>query len=535
MSRAGWDVVIIGSGFGGSMAALRLAAAGLRVLVLERGRWVDRDESAWDAHQILIARKYRSPTPYLDEQGRRPKLLHPDEAVGGKSVFYGAASLRLRVGDFDLASRLGDGGADPPFVNWPISYQDLAPDYDAAEQLLGVAGITGLDPCEPPRQSAYPQAPPPYSSPARRIAEAAQALALRPFPVPLAINYGLDPGRPRCVQCLTCDQFPCKICAKNDLAVAVLPLAVAQGAVVRPGTVARRLVLRDGEACGVEVVDTVRGETDTITADAYIVSCGAIATAGLLLHSGLQHRHPAGHLIGRHLMRHCSGVLVGIFPFATNPEGAFHKQVAITDFYFGDRRGRKPHGPWGMIQGLQVPPPEYIASQAPFPVGALGALTTRHHIYLMCIAHDRPNHANRVDLDGRRTDAQGVPLFRVIHHYAKADLLARAALYREAARVMRAAGAVVRLRRPVNTYSHAVGTCRFGSDERTAVLDPWCRVYGTRNLFVVDGSFLPTAGGVNPSLTIAANALRVASRIAQHWPVRQAPPAAPARAATQAR
>ncbi len=389
-----WDAVVIGSGFGGSMTALRLAEAGARVLVLERGRWVDRDDSAWDTDAVLISRKYKSCTPFLDHQQRRPVPVFPDEAVGGKSVFYGAASFRLRVDDFTLGSSLGrSDGENPPFVDWPIGYDDLAPYYDEAETLLGVAGSAGLDPTEPPRRGDYPQRPPPYGSPARRIADAAAALGLRPFPMPLAINFGAAPDRPRCIQCLTCDLFPCKICAKNDLAVAVLPKAVAQGAVVRPNTIARRLLVRAGEICGVEYLDTVTGASGVVTAGLYVVSCGAVGSAGLLLQSGLQHPGPNGALIGRHLMRHCSGILIGIYPFKTNPEGRFHKQVAITDFYFGHPDGRAPEGPWGMIQGLQVPPPEFIAAYGRFPANVIGTLTVAHQIYLMCIAHDRPNPA----------------------------------------------------------------------------------------------------------------------------------------------
>src|SRR2546425_13031813 len=127
----------------------------------------------------------------------------------------------------------------------------------------------------------------------------------------------------------------------------------------------------------------------------------------------------------------------------------------------------------------------------------------------MCIAQDRPNPANRVEIDASRTDSDGLPVIRVFHQYTAQDLSARRALYREASRITRQAGAVIWGRKPIDTYSHPVGTCRFGHDSRSAVLDPWCRFAGGHNLFVVDGRFMPTSGGVNPSLTIAANAIGV--------------------------
>lgn len=518
MSDSHWDAVIVGTGFGGSMVALQLARAGLKVLVLERGRWVDRDDTAWDPVAIQIERKYRGVTPYeVDERWGR-KLAYPDDAVGGKSIFYGAASFRMREADFTPAARFRDQTGELYDMGWPIRYPDLEPFYDEAEYAIGVAGVTGLDPTEPHRSRDYPTRPPPYGSSARRIAAAAQALGLRPFPIPLAINFAGRAQRPACIMCMTCDLFPCKICAKNDLAVTVLAEAHRSGAHIRSRTIARKLLLRGNRVHALACHDLDRREDFTVSCDLSVASCGAIGSAALLLGSGLDQRVPNGALVGRRLMRHCSGIVIGIFPFKTNPERQFHKQVAITDYYFGEP-GQRPPGPWGTIQALQTPPPEFIeqASPFPFPIGKIGAKTVAHHAYLLCIAEDLPRAENRVTIDATTLDRYGMPLVKVFHTYIRRDRQARRALYRNAARILRKAGALVRIRLPIHTYSHALGTCRFGTDPATAVLDPWCRFFGVPNLFVVDGSFLPSSGGVNPSLTIAANGLRVGTHLARHW------------------
>jgi len=511
-----WDLVVVGTGFGGSMVALAAVRAGLRVLLIERGRWVDRDDSAWDPRAILLDRKYRSASPFeTPRYGFGRTSFYPDEAGGGKSVFYGAASFRLREADFRLRERYPDVCAES--VDWPIAYADLAPFYDEAERLLGVVGLPGLDPTEPPRATSYVGAPPPFSAPARRVAEAATALGLHPFPIPLAINFTSADGRRPCVQCLTCDLFPCKIGAKNDLSVTVLPAAMSAGATVMHSTVVLRLRMDGKRVAGVECVDVTTGERFFVGCRVCVVSAGAIPSAALLLASGLGAVEPNGAWVGRCLMRHCSGIVIGIFPSRTNPERVFHKQVALTDFYFGDGTRRRPPGPWGMIQGLQVPPPEYIAAEGGFPFGTVGARAADRMVFLLCIAQDLPDPANRVEVDPDRTDRYGAPIARVFHRYTRRDRQARSALYREGARVLRRAGAVIRVRKPINTFSHAVGTCRFGRDPATAALDPWCRFFGVPNLFVVDASFLPSSGGVNPSLTIAANALRVGRHIVAEW------------------
>ncbi len=502
------------------MAALALARSGKRVLVLERGPWAARDETAWSPRSILLEQKYRSLTPYEAPQFGGRKLVYPNEAVGGNSVFYGAASFRLRELDFRRRSEYEGNDTIPDgFVDWPISYSELSPFYDQAETLLGVVGELEGDPTEPPRTQDYGGQPPPYGFHAKKLVDAAQGLGLHPFHVPLAINFAGNHGRPKCIKCMTCDLFPCKVCAKNDISVTVLPAAQKLGAEIRGGIVVTNVAHHAGRVTGVVGIDTSTGESFKETSDVVIVSAGALASPRLLIASGISDLGAGGRWIGRYLMRHCSGIVIGLCSFETNPEKMFHKQVAITDFYLGSKSERGPRGPWGAIQGLQVPPPEYVRGQAPFPFDRLGELTIPYQLFLLCIAEDVPNADNRVALHPHRRDEFDLSIARIEHRYCRRDLAGRNALLRQAARVLKSAGAKLRVRKTINTFSHAIGTCRFGHDPATSALDEHCRVHGVPNLFVIDGSFMPTAGGLNPSLTIAANALRVGEHLATHWEV----------------
>ncbi|HEX2657465.1 MAG TPA: FAD-dependent oxidoreductase, partial [Polyangia bacterium] len=198
-----FDVLIVGSGFGGATTAYTLSRAGLNVLLVERGGWVHRDETDWNGRAILLDGRYKGDAPLHVRQSANPKRppeqVFPNEVVGGNSIFFGGAALRLRERDFQ---------------RWPIRYADLEPHYGAAEALLEVHGRAGEDPHEPPRSTAFPFPSPALTAPAQRIRDAATALGFHPFHIPSAINYA-GPRTPACVRCFTCDGFPCRIGAKN--------------------------------------------------------------------------------------------------------------------------------------------------------------------------------------------------------------------------------------------------------------------------------------------------------------------------------
>jgi choline dehydrogenase-like flavoprotein len=288
---------------------------------------------------------------------------------------------------------------------------------------------------------------------------------------------------------------------------------------LRTDTVAARLVVAGRRVAGVECVDRRSGERWTARGERVILSAGALASPHLLLASGAERLNPGGHTVGRYLMRHCNAFVYGAFAAPPNPERAHHKQLAIQDFYFGDARDggmRK----LGNLQQIMAPPPGAIPGR-----GAMGRVVDgwvapgvrrlfQHVTGLLAIAEDQPRFVNGLTLDPGTRDRFGLPRPRVVHFYSDRDLAARLALVRRAREILRLAGARVSKTFPVPTFSHAVGTVRMGVDPATSALDEFCAFRGVDNLYVVDGSFMPTSAGLNPSLTIAANALRVGAHLA---------------------
>ncbi|MGY8824391.1 MAG: GMC family oxidoreductase N-terminal domain-containing protein [Candidatus Latescibacterota bacterium] len=491
MKLESYDVVVVGSGFGGALAAHALTRAGRRVLLLERGRWAHRDALDWDQREILLNQRYRGQTPLLVKQygARRFSEVFANETVGGKSIFYGGASLRLREADF---------------LRWPFSYADLKEYYARAEVLLGVHGTAGADPYEPPDLQAYPFAPVELSAPAQRIQDAGNELGYRPFPIPLAINFR-GGERPRCLLCNTCDGFPCKVEAKNDLAVTLLQQAQQEGLEIIAGASVQRLVVEAGAVRAVEYADVNTGASYAVNATQVVLAAGAVQSPALLLRSGLEHP-----LIGRFLMRHCNAACSYVFPYRTNPDQVFHKQLCFADFY-EDLRAELGTAV-GVIQDIYTPGPEILRHHAPRGGRWVAGLFAPLMQNLLCIAEDEPQANNRVQL-GARKDVWGAPLAEVVHEYSRADYRRRDYLLKRARRVLRKAGGLASYTYAIDSFSHAVGTLRCAETAEAGVLDRDCRVWETDNLFVTDGSFMPSSGGVNPSLTIAANALRVAERM----------------------
>jgi choline dehydrogenase-like flavoprotein len=504
------DAVVVGSGFGGTMAAHELLRAGARVVMVERGDWVRRGPHNWAPEAVgTLTPHYSLDTPYRVLEGGEAPVMGSFHCVGGPSVFYGGVSLRFRAADFAPAPEIvGDSAA-----SWPFAYRDLEAWYAQAERLIGVAGDAEGDPTEPPRSAPHPQKSGALSPTSRRIWEAARALGLHPFRLPLAFNHARTAERAPCAACGTCDLFACAIGAKNDLATAVLPHLLAGGLLLCRRTVAVRLRARSGRVREVECVDRDTGRRTRIAASVVVLAAGALASPHLVLASGLERESPAPEAVGRYLMRHWNAVVAGFFPRRADPEGQFHKQVGIHDFYFGHPGVKEPSGKLGGLQQLATPPAALIEAHLPRGVGlALRPLVPRI-TGLLVIAEDQPRRENGVALAANGHDRFGLPQLQVTHRYSGRDRAAGGALVDEARRLLRRAGALATRVHEIRSFSHAVGTLRMGTDPGTSPVDPEGRFRGIDNLYVADASVFPTSAAVNPSLTIAACALRLGARL----------------------
>jgi choline dehydrogenase-like flavoprotein len=494
-----YDVIIIGSGAGGGTLARALSGAGARILILERGDFIPQEEENWNPEAVWKRLRYRINEHWVDERGRefRPYTHY---CVGGNTKFWGSVLYRLRREDFEEVRH-----ADGVSPAWPITYETLEPYYERAERLYHVRGQHGVDPTEVPR-GAFPYEAIPHADVMQAIVGDLRALGLHPSPLPLGL---LRPGETDgCMLCNTCNSFPCKVGAKSDAEVCCVRDALLQPNVTLwTRAYARRLITG---CCGgrVEAVEVERnGETLRVEAPVVVVSCGAVNSAALLLRSATD-KHPDGlanssGLVGRRYMAHLATMMQGFHPFKRN-ETVFQKTVAINDYYL---RGTEdmPY-PLGQIQSQGRTHGVMAQTVVPWiPLWAYEAWVARGVDWL-AISEDLPRDDNRVTM---------TPDGRVRLHYRPNNVSSHERLVKEMKRILRRLGfwvVVAHSHREKNT-THQCGTLCFGADPRTSVLDPFCRSHDVENLFVVDASFFPSSAAVNPGLTIAAQALRVADHI----------------------
>jgi choline dehydrogenase-like flavoprotein len=508
-----YDVIIIGTGAGGGTLAHRLAPSGKRLLVLERGDWLPREVENWDAGAVFVDNRYVSPDTWYDADGKafQPQVHY---FVGGATKFYGAALYRLRERDFGELKH--HGGISPA---WPIDYDAMEPYYTAAEQLYQVHGARGEDPTDPPASGPYPYPPVSHEPRIQRLFDDLAAVGLHPFHAPSGVM--LDEQRPedsRCIRCATCDGFPCLVHAKSDAEVVAVRPALRHDNVtlVRNARVRRLETDASGQAVSTVVAD-VDGHEQRFSADVVVLSAGAVNSAAILLASASD-LHPRGlangsDQVGRNYVFHNSRAFLAVS--TEKNDTRFQKTLGLNDYYFGDADFDFPMGNLQMVGKSSAP---MYKGEKPVEAGLAPMFALRdvaeHAVDFWLSVEDLPDPDNRVTL---KADGD------VVLSYTPNNQEPMDQLYQRVRRHLGRLGmhphhliprqVYMKNDVPVAGCAHQAGTVRFGHDPATSVLDLDCKAHEVDNLYVVDTSFFPSIGAVNPALTAIANALRVGDRL----------------------
>jgi choline dehydrogenase-like flavoprotein len=518
MPNGHYDLIVIGSGPGGAALAQRLAPTGKRILMLERGGYLPRSRANWDAKTVFVDAAYQAKETW---HGRDGKEFHPGlhYFVGGNSKVYGSALLRLREQDFGEVRH--KDGISPA---WPLGYDVFEPYYGQAEALYHVHGQRGEDPNEPWSSTPYAFPPIQHEPRIQQLEQVLKGQGLHPFHLPLGIKLDQNPDGSAttyspCIRCDAFDGFPCAINAKADSQViSVDPTRAAYpNFTLLTGAYVTQLET-DAAGRNIRRVHVVRDDQlEEYSADVVVVACGALSSALLLLRSASD-AHPKGLAngsgqVGRNYIRHTMSVVMALLKEPNDT--VFQKTLAVSDYYFGAPDWEYP---LGLIQMCATSHGEQIRGEAPgqalmpfLPEWPFEKMA-RHSIDFWLQSEDLPRPENRIYYDGDRV---------VLDIQESAEEAAKRLRAKTEALVL-PMGAWPHLieRRlylgkniPINGTAHQAGTLRFGTDPATSVLNLDCKAHELDNLYVTDASFFPSIGAVNPTLTIVANALRVADRI----------------------
>ena len=495
-SRDDIDVVVIGSGMGGASFAAGLAPSGARILILERGeRLVDRPE-ARDARAIFQRGVFRPQETWFDAAN---EAFNPGNYyyVGGNTKLYGGVLIRYRAQDF--APIQYAEGATP---GWPFSYDEIEPWYARAEALYQVRGRLGEDPTEPRHSTSYAFPPVPDEPAIAAVRERLSRAGMHPFSLPLGVDIDRWLARAK----TPWDAFPDTNTGKMDAETCGLKTALAYDNVALE--TGARVVRLETDSAGKRIEAVVyesRGETRRLAPKLVALAAGAVNSALLLLASanGAMPRGLANRAdqVGRHFMNHNSSAALAIDPFKRN-DSIYQKTIGLNDFYLDDGRGGPP---LGNVQLLGKISGAILKSQLRFAPEFALELMARRAVDFYLMSEDLPSPESRVRLDGAR----------VMLDWRPSNMKAQNGLIARMREVLRAAGFPIVLVKPFDrrTPSHQCGTIRMGADAAKAAVDPHGRAFDHPNLFVVDASVLPTSAGVNPSLTVAALALRAAEHV----------------------
>jgi choline dehydrogenase-like flavoprotein len=532
------DVVIIGAGASGATAAKVLTERGMRVVALERGPWRKRESFGGD--ELANVNRYNLwPDPILNPRTYREganaetkiELFCPvPQMVGGGTVHWQGWLPRFTESDFKLRSIAGDVPGTT-LVDWPITYADLEPYYTQVEWSFGVSGGGGINKFESFRSKDYPCPPLPATRYAQKFHQGCRKLGYNSFPTPMAALSRPYNGRPVTVQSAFAQQHGDPTGTRSSALSVFVPDALKTGRYdLRSDCYVHEIAVDEHGRCKSAVYQDADGDFIEQEADVFILACGAVESARLMLLSRSR-RFPHGlandtDLVGRNATYHEYSAAVGVFedPIYAWAGGGY---VAASSFQFYEHDESR-----GFVGGCHI---ACAGVGIPLPINwsvpdrpAWGAEAKQidcdffnHSFAVGMVLHDLPQHESRVELDDKVRDAWGLPVARITNKIHENDLKMGRWVIDHNAEILEAAGAkkIYRVypKRITGNCSHQHGTTRMGNDPKTSVLNKWCQAHDVDNLFVVDGGPFPTGTGANPTLTIMANAWRVADFIADRY------------------
>jgi choline dehydrogenase-like flavoprotein len=545
------DFVIVGSGAAGGIMAKELSGNGFRVVVLEQGPYLTEADFAHDevkvlGEDLLTNKPKLQPTSFRktpNEKAKPRRALVYGRCVGGTSVHFTANFWRLHEIDFIERSKVGPvPGAD--LRDWPITYADLEPYYTKVEWEIGVSGLAGASPFDPPRSKPYPMPPLPVKGSGVIFERAARKLGWHPFPAPMAILSQPRPGRSACVNCGFCLAFGCEVGAKSSSLATAIRMAEKTGRCeIRPNSYVHRIEMdNNGRVTGAVYFDENRN-THLQKAKAVVVCANGAETPRLLLLSANK-QFPNGlanssGVVGKYLMLNSGGVTTAVFEHPLNDYKGFAVSRVLHDFYELDPQKVGFYGGGGLDARFDMTPLSFALDNWPevwsdhAASGQQGGLppasprwgkvfkdTLAHNFNrtMEIFAHGTslPVETNSFSLDPDLKDAWGLPALCLTYKDHPDDLKLWAFQNQRAHELLDAAGAQQKWSHPIKESEfavHLLGTCRMGNDPKTSVINRDHQTHDVKNLFLCDGSSLVTSGRGQPTMTIEALSFRAADRI----------------------